>query len=52
MPLRGKGFSRCAEKRHLMLQDVIGQLSNRLDVLDTPAFVLAEVDRDVLFLDE
>ena len=52
LPLHGKGFSRSAEKRHLMLLDVIEQLSNRFDVFDTPAFVLAEVDRDVLLLDE
>ena len=35
-----------------MFLDVIEQLSNRFDVFDTPAFVLAEVDRDVLLLDE
>jgi hypothetical protein len=51
-PLQGRGFSRSAEKRDLLLLDVLEQLSNRLDVFDTPAFVLAEVDRDVLFLDE
>ena len=52
LPLRTRGFSRFAKKRDLMLPDVIEQLSNRLDVFGTPAFVLAEVDRDVLLLDE
>jgi hypothetical protein len=41
-----------AEKHHMMLLDVIDQLSNRFDVFDIPVFVLAEVDRDVSLLDE
>lgn len=50
--LQARGFSRSVEKRDLMLLHVMEQLSNRLDVFDTPAFVLAEVDRDVLLFDE
>jgi hypothetical protein len=49
---RSRGFSRFAKKRDMMLLDVKEQLSNRLDVFGPPAFVLAEVDRDVLLLDE
>ena len=45
-----RGFRPSAEKRNLMLLNVMKQLSNRLDVFNTPAFVLAEVDRDVCSL--
>ena len=50
--IRSRGFSRFAQKRDLMLLDVMEQLPNRLDVFGHPAFVLAEVDLDVLLLDE
>ena len=52
LPLRRRGISRFAKNRDLMFLDVIEQSSNRLDLFGTPAFVLAEVDRDVLLLDE
>jgi hypothetical protein len=35
-----------------MLLNVMKQVSNRIDVLDTSAFVLAEVNRDVLLFNE
>jgi hypothetical protein len=50
--LQGRGFSRSVEKRDLMLLHVMEQLSNRLNVFDTLAFLLAKLDRDVLLFDE
>ncbi len=35
-----------------MLLHVMEQLSNRLNVFDTLAFLLAKLDRDVLLFDE
>lgn len=50
--LQRRGFSRSVGKRDLMLLNVMERLSNRLDVFDALAFLLAELDRDVVLLNE